>query len=192
VVDACLEHAPIADEHSTVLDELGLQPTEYIVATIHRPRNTDDPERLRQIVETLDRVGYPVVLPAHPRTRAAIEELGFEPQHDLVLIDPLDYLDFLKLENHARLIVTDSGGVQEEASILGVPCLTVRPNTERPETVEAGVNQLVEPEELEQSIVKVCESHDLYRQMTGAPTLYGEGDSSTSIIRYLSKILQSD
>jgi UDP-N-acetylglucosamine 2-epimerase (non-hydrolysing) len=190
VVDACLEHVPIADEHSTILDELGLDPKEYVVATIHRPRNTDEPERLRRIVEALDRVAYPVVLPAHPRTQAAIDELGFEPEHNLVLTHPLDYLDFLKLENHARLIVTDSGGLQEEASILEVPCLTVRPNTERPETVAAGVNRLVEPEEIEQSIADVCD--DSAEQMTGAPSLYGDGDSGGRIVQYLSEALRSD
>lgn len=183
VVDACLAHQDIAREESDVLSTFDLEPDEYVVATIHRPRNTDDEDRLRRIVSALDGMSVPVVLPAHPRTTKVLDEAGFEPDGSLRLVDPLGYLDFLALLSNARVVVTDSGGVQEEASILEVPCLTVRPNTERPETVEAGVNELVEPEKLADRLAAVYERE--HQRMVGAPDLYGDGSAGERIVDVL-------
>lgn len=185
VVDACFEHAPIADEKSAILDRLNLGKDEYTVATIHRPRNTDNRDRLKKIVETLDDQSFPVVFPAHPRTKEALDDIGFISNGSLFITEPLDYLDFLKLLKNARLAVTDSGGVQEEASILEIPCLTVRPNTERPETVEAGVNRLIEPEDLENQLTTVYQNSEVHREMTGRPDLYGDGTAADQIISVL-------
>lgn len=180
IVDACQTHSEIAAQESNILERLSIEPDEYIAATIHRPRNTDDSDRLQHIVTALDTISVPVVLPAHPRTWEALEKIDFEPTESLRLLDPLDYLDFLRLLMEARVVVTDSGGIQEEASILEVPCLTVRPNTERPETIEAGVNELVEPEALADRLSSIFETEA--DQMIGAPHLYGEGIAGQQIV----------
>jgi UDP-N-acetylglucosamine 2-epimerase (non-hydrolysing) len=182
VVDACLEHAELAAERSDVLEQFDLTAGEYVAATIHRPANTDDPDRLATIVESLSDQPFPVLLPAHPRTRNAMDEAGVTADGSLRLVDPLGYLDFLELERNARVIVTDSGGVQEEASILEVPCLTVRPNTERPETIEAGVNELLEPDALSARLREVYEDDTVHASMTGRPTLYGDGTAGRRIV----------
>jgi UDP-N-acetylglucosamine 2-epimerase (non-hydrolysing) len=127
----------------------GLGATPYVVATLHRPVNVDDPRTLRELVETLGCLSEagPVLFPVHPRTRKHLRALGLEvEQHaDLRLIEPLGYLEMLGLVAGAALVITDSGGLQEETSFLGVPCLTVRPNTERPVTCMHGTNRLVPP-----------------------------------------------
>jgi len=128
------------------LGELGLRSREYLLATLHRPANVDDPDVLRGILRAMTNVSreFPVIFPVHPRTRNRISELNENlPNKTLRLVEPLGYLDFLALMNSATLVVTDSGGVQEETTYLGVPCLTVRPNTERPITITEGTNRLV-------------------------------------------------
>jgi UDP-N-acetylglucosamine 2-epimerase (non-hydrolysing) len=121
----------------------------YVLVTLHRPSNVDETSTLTEIMAALTEISrqIPVLFPVHPRTRQRIAEAGLHPQTvDLQLVEPLGYLDFLALESHAELVLTDSGGVQEETTYLGVPCLTARPNTERPITVSAGTNRLVEGE----------------------------------------------
>lgn len=118
----------------------------YGLVTLHRPSNVDDPAVLASIMETLEEIGrdLPLIFPVHPRTRTGLKHLQFAARNSqLHLIDPLSYLDFLALQHHATLIITDSGGIQEETTYLGVPCLTVRENTERPVTVTLGTNTLV-------------------------------------------------
>ena len=118
----------------------------YILATLHRPSNVDDPETLIEIMAALMEISRqtPVLFPVHPRTRSRISALNLYHNNDrLVLTDPMGYLDFLALQMHAALLLTDSGGIQEEATCLGIPCLTARPNTERPVTVTHGTNHLV-------------------------------------------------
>lgn len=118
----------------------------YVLVTLHRPANVDDPGRLRQLFTILTELSreVAVVFPVHPRTRARLEDLGLAADGARFrLIEPLGYLEFLALERAAKVVITDSGGVQEETTYLGVPCLTVRPNTERPVTVEVGTNRLV-------------------------------------------------
>jgi UDP-N-acetylglucosamine 2-epimerase (non-hydrolysing) len=119
----------------------------YAVATLHRPANVDTPEAAARLVAMLDSVTaqLPVVLPLHPRGRATLAAAGLVAGPRLRLIEPLGYVGFLSLVRGAAVVVTDSGGIQEETTILGVPCLTVRPNTERPITITHGTNRLVEP-----------------------------------------------
>jgi UDP-N-acetylglucosamine 2-epimerase (non-hydrolysing) len=126
-------------------EALGLPRQGYAVATLHRPSNVDDPERLAQLWDALCTASarLPVVFPVHPRTRAGLQAAGFEAPRGLFLLDPQPYLTFLGLLAGSRVVLTDSGGIQEETTVLGVPCLTLRENTERPITVTLGTNRVV-------------------------------------------------
>jgi UDP-N-acetylglucosamine 2-epimerase (non-hydrolysing) len=128
---------------SDVLSTLGVAEGAYGLVTLHRPSNVDDPDMLFNLIGILDGFGIPLVFPVHPRTRTRIANLGIELSSNWKVIDPLGYFDFLRLQASARVVLTDSGGVQEETTVLGVPCITLRENTERPVTVEQGTNQLV-------------------------------------------------
>ncbi len=148
MIDTLLRNRTRADE-STILSDLGLGASGYAVLTLHRPSNVDDPEILGRILDALEVIqqDLPLIFPSHPRTRARLAEFGFMDRvgslENLRVIEPLGYIDFLKLLASARLVLTDSGGIQEETTILTVPCLTLRENTERPVTVEMGGNQIV-------------------------------------------------
>jgi len=134
-------------EGRAVPAQSGLEPGGYVLATVHRPENTDHPERLMAIAWALSSSPLPVLFPAHPRTRPLLADVGLETSGSAVrLVDPVGYLDMLALERDAAVIVTDSGGVQEEACMVGTPCVTVRRNTEREITVEVGANRLVPAE----------------------------------------------
>ena len=137
---ACRDQA----ETSPILENLGIKDRGYAVLTLHRPSNVDDPEILSGLLSAVRSIGrnVPIIFPIHPRTRKTLEG-KFDEESGIKLVDPLGYLDFLKLTAHARLVLTDSGGIQEETTVLGVPCLTLRTNTERPVTVEQGTNTLV-------------------------------------------------
>ena len=145
IVDAVFQNLEISKSRGNVLVDLGLNGGDYFLATVHRQENVDDERRFRGIVEGLERVhvefGFPVVYPVHPRAKKQLETFGLN-LNGVKVVEPLDYLGFLQLEANARLLLTDSGGVQEEACILGVPCVTLRDNTERPETLEVGSNVL--------------------------------------------------
>ena len=136
-------------EQSTVREDLGVAGKDYAALTLHRPSNVDARVTFKRILEALDQISHrlPIIFPVHPRTRKRIREFGFmdliERNRNLHLIEPLGYLDFLRLYSGARLVLTDSGGIQEETTALGIPCLTLRENTERPITVEMGTNVLV-------------------------------------------------
>jgi len=139
-------------EQSDVLQRMGLADQGYVLVTLHRPSNVDSPETFSSILEALIRISLtqPVIFPIHPRSRKNVATFGFEDRlaaaSNLRLIEPQGYLDFLKLMTHARLVMTDSGGMQEETTILSVPCITLRRNTERPITITQGTNQLVDPD----------------------------------------------
>lgn len=143
--DAVLHYGDIAEKKSRILEELRLNPKAYALATVHRAENTDEPERLQGIFDGLKAMaqeGLPVVFSIHPRTQKQVNAFGIELD-GIRVIDPLSYLDMLLLEKHARVILTDSGGVQKEAFFFRVPCVTLREETEWVETVEAGWNTLV-------------------------------------------------
>jgi UDP-N-acetylglucosamine 2-epimerase (non-hydrolysing) len=147
MVDSLLRHLPAARARS--LPE-GLVPGAYGIVTLHRPANVDEAPALRALVAAVEdaAAALPLAWPLHPRTRARMERFGLAPPRGVRMLPPLRYLDFLALMAGARLVATDSGGVQEEAAALGLPCLTLRPSTERPATLEAGGNRLVTAEEL--------------------------------------------
>jgi UDP-N-acetylglucosamine 2-epimerase (non-hydrolysing) len=145
-------------EGAAVRAELG-RPDRYVVATLHRPSNVDDPASaaalvlaLREVADELD-----VIIPVHPRGRAALEAAGLGTHPRLHAVPPLGYLEFIALVRGARAVITDSGGVQEETTLLRVPCLTLRPNTERPITVTSGSNRLITPPELASAVLKACD-----------------------------------
>jgi UDP-GlcNAc3NAcA epimerase len=147
MADVSLAFRGIAAERSTLVTDLGLEPGAYLAVTAHRAGNVDRPDRLEALVALLEALPGPVVFPVHPRTRARLEAAGLLDRLDgLTLVPPLGYLDFLELARHARAILTDSGGVQKEAYLLGVPCVTLRDTTEWVETVDAGWNVLVDLE----------------------------------------------
>jgi UDP-N-acetylglucosamine 2-epimerase (non-hydrolysing) len=166
---------------SGVLDRLGLNPRSYCVATLHRPSNVDDPVQLAALVRLLSELAkrLPVVFPVHPRTAGRIQTAGL-PTDGLILAPPLGYLDFLRLTSEARLVLTDSGGIQEETTILNVPCLTLRENTERPVTIEQGTNRLVgtDPERVWEAAL---EALDTPPRPPKAPDLW-DGHASMRIL----------
>ncbi len=145
IVDALQVYLPRA-EAASILDDLGLEPGAYFLATLHRAENTDRPEVLDRMLKgqgaAVQEHGMPVVFPIHPRTAACIEAHGLSLPPEVRTIEPVGFFDFLALEKHARLVFTDSGGVQEECCVLQVPCITFRDDTERPETLQVGSNAL--------------------------------------------------
>lgn len=147
ISDALFQHIPLAEEKSAVLDTLGLSKNAYILVTAHRASNVDVKAHLEELVDLLrtitTRYNKEIVWPIHPRTRKKLEEYNIPLAKSIKLTPPLGYLDFIKLQRNAQIILTDSGGIQEEACMLHVPCVTLRENTERPETVEVGANVLV-------------------------------------------------
>jgi UDP-GlcNAc3NAcA epimerase len=171
MADACFQFAPIARERSQILERLGFEAGAYVVATIHREANVR-PERLARILDGIGRLAEPVVFPAHPRTRSLLA--GVPP--NVTLVEPLGYLDMAALASQARVIVTDSGGLQKEAYWYGVPCVTARPSTEWVDTVEVGANVLVDedPERLAAAVAAAKLPDDL-------PELYGDGHASERV-----------
>jgi len=144
MIDTLVQLLPTATTRWPGLrDRYGLD--QYVLVTIHRPGNVDDSETLAKLVAAMLVLSreIPILFPVHPRTQQRLAAHGQSGTKNFQMIDPLGYLDFLALERHARLVLTDSGGVQEETTYLGVPCLTVRPNTERPVTITQGTNRLV-------------------------------------------------
>jgi UDP-GlcNAc3NAcA epimerase len=145
MADVSLAFREIAAERSTIMADLGLHQGDYLVVTAHRAGNVDRPDRLERLVALLEALPRPTVFPVHPRTRDRLEAAGLLDRLDgVTLVAPLGYLDFLELARHARAILTDSGGVQKEAYLLGVPCVTLRDTTEWVETVDSGWNVLVD------------------------------------------------
>jgi UDP-N-acetylglucosamine 2-epimerase len=190
--DAVLFNASLAEERATVLSRLGLERGGYVLATIHRPANTDNPGRLSAILAAFAQLEGPVVFPVHPRTRQRIDELGLSPgaksprtARPLAgLIDPVGYLDMLVLEKNAGLIVTDSGGVQKEAYFFGVPCLTIRDETEWVETVDAGWNRLVAADP--DGIVQAARDFQAAAGSIGPPpSCFGDGRAAEAIVNLL-------
>jgi UDP-N-acetylglucosamine 2-epimerase len=152
-------------------------PRSYLVATIHRAANTDDPGRLSAIVEALGRLPLPVVFPVHPRTRERLGDVGGRIQ----MVPPVGYLEMLGLQRHARCVVTDSGGMQKEACLLGTPCVTLRETTEWPETIDTGWNQLASPAELLGAVERARAGHRSLEHESG------RGDAAERIVGVLTR-----
>jgi UDP-GlcNAc3NAcA epimerase len=174
--DALTYNLALAREQSNVLERLGLQKSDYILATVHRAANTDDVSRLAAILDAFGGLSKPVILPLHPRTRRVITETGISLNGNIRLQDPVGYLDMLMLEQNADCILTDSGGIQKEAYLLGTRCITLREETEWVETVEAGWNKLVGvvPEKIRSAVEDWHPSGE-------RPAFYGDGRAAEHI-----------
>jgi UDP-GlcNAc3NAcA epimerase len=181
--DAALYYGSRAESRSPIWQRLGLRDKEFVLATVHRAENTDDGTALRAILGALDRLAQelPVVLPLHPRARKVLQQSGlFERfSRHIRILDPVGYLDMVALEKHARLIATDSGGIQKEAFFYGVPCVTLRAETEWTELVEAGANRLAPPTSM--AAVEAVLRAALAAGGAAPEQLYGDGNSGAKI-----------
>ena len=179
MADACYRLAPVARERSRALQDLGLEPSGYLLLTLHREANTRQP-RLGRIAEGIRRIEEAIVFPVHPRTRAALDAEGIDLGPRVLRRPPLGYLDLSALASQARVVLTDSGGLQKEAYWHGVPCVTLRPSTEWVDTVEAGGNVLVDddPERLLAAVASA-------RMPAEPPQLYGDGRAAARIAEAL-------
>lgn len=192
VVDAVQENATIAETKSTVLRDLDLTAGEFALMTAHRAENVDDRDRFANILRgaglVADELAMPVVYPIHPRASAKLEEFDLVVPDDVRLVDSQAYLDFLQLQAAAAVILTDSGGVQEEACVLETPCVTLRDNTERPETVDVGANTLAgtDPETI------LAETKTMYTNSTDWENPLGDGTAADQILDHLGQTVQQE
>ncbi len=182
--DSVLQFVSSARQKSTIMNDLGLKPKDYLLATIHRPYNTDVPENLLNILSAFIEIGKPVVFPVHPRTKRKIAALNNALQtkggaNNVLTIEPVGYLDMLVLEENAFSILTDSGGMQKEAYFMGVPCVTLRPETEWVETVEAGWNVVVGANR-----EKIVNAVNSFKPNDKRPDLYGNGRAGEKILEF--------
>jgi UDP-N-acetylglucosamine 2-epimerase len=181
--DAVLRFAPIARERSTILRDLNLEARGFFLATVHRPYNTDQPEVLARLIQAFGRLRETVVFPVHPRTRQRLDAAGVPP--NVRAIDPVGYVDMLALEQSARVILTDSGGIQKEAFFFGIPCVTLRPETEWVETVAAGWNVVAgsDPD------VIVAAAQERQWPAGPPPQIFGCGDAASRIVAALDSVV---
>jgi UDP-N-acetylglucosamine 2-epimerase (non-hydrolysing) len=188
IVDAVQQCLEIAKRTSTVLEQLGLSTHDYILLTAHR---VDNPQRLSDLLAALQAMhqetGLPIIYPIHPRAKRQIDDFGLQVPAGTLAVEPMGFLDFLRLESDARLVLTDSGGVQEESCILGVPCVTLRDNTERPETVAVRANVIagVKPESVLAGAKAMLEAHGGWRNP------FGDGRSGARIVELVTVFLSS-
>ncbi|MDI6866530.1 non-hydrolyzing UDP-N-acetylglucosamine 2-epimerase [Methanoculleus sp.] len=189
MVDAMNYNRGVAEERSRILENVGVEPGDYLVVTVHRPSNTDRRDSMAAILGALGDVERPVVFPVHPRTRKFLDEYGLLAKipANVILTEPLGYLDMIRLMAHAEKILTDSGGIQKEAYLLGVPCITLRENTEWVETVESGWNVLVGAER-DRVLDAVLHFSPTVRQKN----LFGEGNASLLIRKFLGRYLDTN
>ena len=178
--DSLLYYGKIAEQKSRILKNLKLKQKEYILLTLHRPYNVDNIQKLQNIFSALKQTKRFIVLPVHPRTCKMIESTNTIIPENISIIEPLGYLDFIFLQKHSEKIITDSGGIQKEAYLNGIPCITIRPETEWIETVKAGWNVLVgdKKDQLIENCLHFKPSHN-------RPRYFGDGDSSKKIISIL-------
>lgn len=190
--DAFLFYEERSRGESEIIDSLSLSSGEFVLATVHRAENTDDLERLRIIMEGLVRVAdqIPVVMPLHPRTDAALERANLRElvEQNIELIEPVGYLDMIRLECAAKVIATDSGGVQKEAYFAGVPCVTLRGETEWTELIDAGANTLCPPAHVDAVARAILRAHDFRASTEGS--LYGDGTAGAQIVETLASCLE--
>ena len=188
IVDAVYQNLELARVKSKILDKLNLKKENYFLVTAHRQENVDIKERLNGIFKGLDLIyekfNLPIIYPIHPRTQKMIEKFKLNNTQEVKLLEPISYLDFLQLEANAKLVLTDSGGVQEEACILKVPCITLRDNTERPETLEVGANILagIKPSKILWSTQRMIKKPRRWKNP------FGDGRASEKILCSISKI----
>jgi UDP-GlcNAc3NAcA epimerase len=169
-----------SQDRSEILKRLNLTERGYLLATVHRAENTNDIQRLDNILTAFDTLNEPLIFPVHPRTRKTIEALAYTPAAHVQLIEPVSYLDMVRLSQSARLILTDSGGLQKEAYWLGVPCITLRDETEWVETVEAGWNVVVGA-----NVARIVQLVETFPPPISHPALYGDGHAAERIVQTL-------
>lgn len=186
MVDSLFQHIEAA-RRLVPWRAMGLDPRNYALLTLHRPANVDDLEVLKSILEAMEQIGnqIPVLFPVHPRTMNRLTTAGVTPGSSIRLCDPLPYLTFLGLMDQARIVLTDSGGIQEETTALGVPCLTLRPNTERPITLSHGTNRLVprQPEAIVNAVMEVLRE----TPPTSAPPELWDGHAAERVVAILTR-----
>ncbi|MCK4979010.1 MAG: UDP-N-acetylglucosamine 2-epimerase (non-hydrolyzing) [Candidatus Delongbacteria bacterium] len=164
MIDSLINNIEAAD-NSNILETLGVDKNDFVLVTLHRPSNVDDLKNTKILIETLIEISkkLKIVFPIHPRTLKNFEKFeilkGFSDNDRIILTEPLGYLDFMKLMKESKLLLTDSGGIQEETTYLGIPCLTLRSNTERPITVMQGTNKLCEPDKIKENVDAVLEGN---------------------------------
>jgi UDP-N-acetylglucosamine 2-epimerase len=179
--DAILDSIPRAEAVApSLLSKLEVESGKYLLATVHRASNTDDPANLANIIGALSDSGEPVVFPAHPRTAKALQQAGVVPGPNVRQLGPVSYLEMLALEKHARKVLTDSGGVQKEAMWLAVPCITMRDETEWVETVELGWNTLTGTDH-----ARILAAIHAPRLHSTPPDVYGDGHAAENIVNVL-------
>jgi len=189
IVDAVYQNLKLAKKKSKILDKLKLKKENYFLVTVHRQENVDKKERLKEILEGLgliyEKFNLPVIYPIHPRTRKMIARFNLSIPKGVRLIEPIGFLDFLQLEANAKLVLTDSGGVQEETCILKVPCVSLRDNTERPETLEVGSNILagVTPKKILRCVSKMLNRKRNWKNP------FGNGKAGEKIIKIITERL---
>jgi len=186
MLEAMLQARPLARAKSSILKDLELESKHYALVTIHRPSNTDSPKSLEQIISALNQIAETIILPAHPRTQKALSKTKTRLGNNIRLIQPVGYFDMLVLEENARLIATDSGGVQREAYYLGIPCLTLRDETEWGATVETGWNILVGADQK-----KILENWFGFLPPEERPAIYGNGNTSQQIADIIDVFFES-
>jgi UDP-GlcNAc3NAcA epimerase len=187
MLDALMYARPLARTRSNILNRLNIEPQKYSLVTIHRSANADDPVRLRQIFSALDQVQETVILPTHPRTAKVLAALNLHLEKHIKMIDPVGYFDMLSLEENARLIATDSGGVQREAYYLSIPCLTLRDETEWVATIETGWNILVGADPK-----KILNAWFNIKPPSKHPNIYGNGTAAHRIVEIINGILEPE
>jgi UDP-N-acetylglucosamine 2-epimerase (non-hydrolysing) len=186
MVDVLLKYKDIAEKGSKILDHLDISKESYILLTIHRESNTDVKKTAKAIFNTILKLDQTIIFPAHPRTKKVLSDLGLyqcmQEKANIKMIEPLNYLDFIMLEKNASKIMTDSGGVQKEAYLLGVPCITLRGTTELIETVEEGWNILTDndPSRIIDAVKNFAPSKNSMNR-----NKLGEGNSASKIVRIL-------
>jgi UDP-N-acetylglucosamine 2-epimerase (non-hydrolysing) len=188
IVDAVFQNVALAKKKTNIVDQLNFERKKYFLVTIHRQENVDDKKRFDGILKGLKKINeiynIPVIYPIHPRARINLHKFNLNPD-GVTIIEPLDYLSFLQLEQNAKVVLTDSGGVQEETCILGVPCVTLRDNTERPETIDVGSNILSGT--LPKNIVNRVSS--MYNDKKVWSNPFGDGKSGKRIIKILKEVI---
>jgi len=187
MLDALMYARPLARTRSNILDRLNIEPQKYSLVTIHRSANTDDPVRLKEIFSALDQVSETVILPIHPRTAKVLSALNLHLEKHIKMIDPVGYFDMLTLEENARLIATDSGGVQREAYYMSVPCLTLRDETEWVATVETGWNKLVGADRK-----MILDAWFTIDPPSNHPFIYGDGTAGVHIVDIINKSVEAE
>jgi UDP-N-acetylglucosamine 2-epimerase len=184
--DVVISNSKRADEHSKIIDKLGLVKQKYFLATVHRPENTDYKDRLSEIFDIFASTAGKIIFPIHPRTKNKVQEYGIKYPDNILVVDPLGYLDMLQLMQNAEAILTDSGGIQKEAYYLNIPCITLRDESEWTETITAGWNFIVGADK--EKFNTAFKELDKVKKKAH-PSLYGDGKTAEKIVEVLKATL---